>query len=367
MKKSIYIITTASLPWRTGTSINPLYRSICLAKMENNVTLLLPWLNRKSQQQLYHQEFKSTSELVSFINEEIKDSKLINIEFYQARLITLSGLQSIYPKERIDRIIPFCETLIIEEPERLLLLTLFKRLKFNPNNIIGVIHTNYDYFLIKHYPKWVRNVLRLYTTFLMNKYCHRIIHLSKVTQKTFNNGEILPINGVRKEYFSTLHLSKPDTSVYFIGKVIWEKGFKELIDLMSYANLNLTIDCYGNGHNKQQIIQYANKNNVNLNIHSTITHPAHDLQRYKIFINPSYSEVLCTTTLEAIAMGKWVLIPKHISNDYFYQFKNVLVYDDNKSFKLLLTKAIKSPAPLDPTTQKLEWLSVTQEYLTQLI
>ncbi|KAL3906638.1 MAG: hypothetical protein SGARI_003914, partial [Bacillariaceae sp.] len=65
--------------------------------------------------------------------------------------------------------------------------------------------------------------------------------------------------------------------------------------------------------------------------------------QYSIFINPSITEVLCTTTAEAVAMGKWVIVPRHASNEFFLQFPNCLQYKHKGEFVELLQYDLSNP------------------------
>jgi len=98
-----------------------------------------------------------------------------------------------------------------------------------------------------------------------------------------------------------------------------------------------------------------------------VDHAALDQQRdgggcYKIFVNPSVSEVLCTVTAEAIAMGKFVIIPNHPSNTFFQQFPNCLMYKDDDEFLLQLEFAVShDPEPLsEESRDALTWQGATE-------
>ncbi len=88
-------------------------------------------------------------------------------------------------------------------------------------------------------------------------------------------------------------------------------------------------------------------------------------ESYKIFVNPSISEVLCTTTAEALAMGKFAIIPVHPSNAFFYQFPNCLAYRNKFEFVANLRWALThEPEPLTPElAREFSWEAATDRLI----
>ena len=83
---------------------------------------------------------------------------------------------------------------------------------------------------------------------------------------------------------------------------------------------------------------------------------------HKIFLNPSTSEVLCTTSAEALAMNKFVILPEHPSNSFFLSFANCLSYRTLEECAERLRWALAhDPAPLsEEERRKFTWEAATE-------
>lgn len=91
-----------------------------------------------------------------------------------------------------------------------------------------------------------------------------------------------------------------------------------------------------------------------------------ELKDYRIFLNPSISEVLCTTTAEALSMGKFAIIPVHPSNTFFMQFPNCLAYRNKFEFVANLRWAMThDPEPLsEEHARQFTWEAATERLIS---
>lgn len=355
---------------------------------EGHVTLVVPWLqDKKDRLMLYGNTttFDSSDEQEQYIRNWLAneagmavESKDLRIVWYPARFHTYAN--SIFALGDICDMIPDedADVCICEEPEH---LNWYRSpgsaswtAKFN--HVVGVIHTNYKAYVRDHAPAgFLASPLTAGVNSLVVKAnCHRVIKLSDVLQSFVPGKEVVEnVHGIRDTYLnegrrvcSTQPAASGKRKAYFVGKLIWGKGFSELLELQSRFHKStgnyFAIDIFGSGNDELEIQRAFNKEQRNdgymfkslgtkgeklpVNFMGKTDHATLAGDDYSILINPSITEVLCTTTAEAIAMNKFVIIPSHPSNDFFEQFPNCLVYRSRKEFVSVLQHATSNSPPL---------------------
>lgn len=266
---------------------------------------------------------------------------------------------------------------------------------------VGVIHTNYKAYARDHAPAGflAAPLLAGVNSLVVQANCHKVVKLSGVLQEFVPGGEVVEnVHGIRETFLkeglrraAVVEKSADRRGVYFIGKLLWAKGFDLLLELETYycrkTGDYFGIDIYGSGPDEEEIKRAFNggaseKGNSGLvysfmgssrqqqplpvNFMGRLDHSKLAGDFYSVFVNPSLTEVLCTTTAEAIAMGKWVVIPSHPSNAFFEQFPNCLMYRNRRGFVSQLKTALENdPPPLsDEQAQLLSWEAATMRVVS---
>lgn len=387
----ISLVTTAALPSLTGTSINPLLRAAYLSK-DHQVELVLPVCVNRHQTGSYkfwdREAIAATSRdyLTQSLPSNAWSPENLSFGFYDALYKPIT--KSLYPKQDIKQY-PFRgDTLILEDPIQLLSLPSMlpnpgqmvgPSLKDRYKTVIGINHTN-NFFVL---PIIFQNPLQLEVvtwgleflgSHILNHQCHLEINLSAAIPTLHTVSHTENVNGVHARFFenqSHLASQTPLSDSYFVGKVTPIKRVPVLLEWALQERFKLHI--YGKvadvppglpqrvQDNFRQVLERAwevfNDPNNSVIFHGETTQPYVDLANHKTLVNPSLSEVLCTTTAEALAMGKFVVMPDHPSNNFFKRFRNARFYNtDGEAIELI--KALEFAQPeFDPNINDLTWES----------
>eukprot|EP00531_Pseudo-nitzschia_arenysensis_P001122 CAMPEP_0116120076 /NCGR_PEP_ID=MMETSP0329-20121206/2987_1 /TAXON_ID=697910 /ORGANISM="Pseudo-nitzschia arenysensis, Strain B593" /LENGTH=909 /DNA_ID=CAMNT_0003613831 /DNA_START=250 /DNA_END=2979 /DNA_ORIENTATION=+ len=313
----VHIVTTAALPWMTGTAVNPLLRAAYMHErldainhgksnkttISSYVTLVIPWLELpEDQRQLYNGKvFESKEEQELFIRNWLDKSANmpdaaanLKIVFYNARYHT--DLGSVFAMGDIIQELPPDEldVCVLEEPEHLnwFRAPSMKSWTKQYNYVVGIVHTNYDQYVSQHYTGlWTAPAIRLMSAAMVRAYCHKVIKLSAVVQDFAPEKEIVSnVHGVRQEFIAEAvsgvfemnatkevvedaakeqsgnlssaeededPLASSQAQVYFIGKLLWTKGLDILLEYQEYykdiVGEYFAIDVYGSGPDQLEI------------------------------------------------------------------------------------------------------------------
>lgn len=379
--RHIAIVTTAAMPWMTGTSVNPALRAVYLAKHGHDVILVVPWLSTIEEQRKVFSKgspvFKAKSEQANYIVEWARShvaDVIIDVRFYEG--VYSDDLCSILPVGAITDVFAddtlVKDVCILEEPEHLtwhhsgqVWTELF-------NLVVGIIHTNYIEYA-KNFgffgPQKALALLFL-NVWVCRGYCHRVIKLSNAVQE-FPNSITSNVHGVRDNFLQTGRSREGSfpRGAYFMGKVLWAKGYRDLIDHMidhyHVRGRQLPIDFFGSGPDVADVESTLRAEEAlgKVSFHAgVVDHGGKWLQGYKVFVNASRSDVVCTATAEALAMGKFVVCLNHASNDFFATFPNCMTYDTGEQFSVAIDRALTiEPQPLSPQdAHRLSWDAATE-------
>ncbi|GAB2217315.1 hypothetical protein Drorol1_Dr00000488 [Drosera rotundifolia] len=382
-KQHIAIYTTASLPWMTGTAVNPLFRAAYLAKHAGRkVTLVIPWLSLNDQELVYPDKitFSSASEHEAYVRHWLEERTGFacgfDIRFYPGKFAL--DARSIFPVGDITEIIPDeeADVAVLEEPEHLTWFHHGKRWKTKFRLVVGVVHTNYLEYIRREKNGMQANILKHVNNWVVSIYCHKVIRLSGATQE-LPRSVICNVHGVNPKFLEIGKKKKEELEngdpaftkgAYYIGKMVWNKGYRELLKLLKDHQKDLAgleVDLYGKGEDSEEVKAASLKLDLAVRVHPGRDHADPLFHDYKVFLNPSTTDVVCTTTAEALAMGKIVVCANHSSNEFFKQFPNCLIYNDGIGFVTATRKALADqPAPLtDEQRHELSWEAATDRFL----
>ncbi len=111
---------------------------------------------------------------------------------------------------------------------------------------------------------------------IANEWLMQVLRLSAATQD-LPRSVVCNVHGVNPKFLKVGEKIAADKEhgqqsftkgAYFLGKMVWAKGYRELIDLLSKHKSDLegfNVDVYGNGEDSQAVQMAARKLNLSLN------------------------------------------------------------------------------------------------------
>jgi len=265
---------------------------------------------------------------------------------------------------------------VLEEPEHLTWYHNGQNWRRRFKLVVGVVHTNYLFYAQTwgNGGRMTASTLSAVNSIMCQAYCDKVIRLSDALQP-LPRAITCNVHGVRADFLDIGARVRPrhfHRGAYFLGKALWAKGHRLLLDYLSLQRTRgeppTPVDVFGHGEDLGAIRAEAERMGVSLSFHGPTDHAGSRLREYKVFVNPSQSEVLSTTTAEALAMGKYVVLERHPSNAFFAPFRNALFYETPSEFLLQMRHALATtPVPISADERRaLSWEGATERFLASV-
>ena len=201
-----------------------------------------------------------------------------------------------------------------------------------------MIRTGYDLLTFKKNESTskIKLLFYKYLTKISLKYSDKYIVTSKTDfhflankfKKYKSKISIIP-NWIEK--LDTIETKKFINKIVSVGRLEKQKNFQHLV--MQISNSNLELDIYGEGSEKENLMEIAKKNNSNVNFLGRVSNIdlINKLTNYKYFVSSALYEGNPKALLEAMSAGCIVIAPNvsgineiinNEYNGYLYELQN---------------------------------------------
>ncbi len=358
----LVVITSAALPWRTGPALIGLWHACGLARPGRRVAFGFPWLTPADQERLWGRpRFATPDEQIEWMAEEARRLGCPGqpeMFWYRARFS--ASFRSVIPNEDAMAVMPETRILVLEEPEHLCWHPgIRRRSRIRAEFVIGIIMTNYPYY-VRH----ARLPGAAILAWMVERF-HALVIRTR-TDLAVPISLVVPMPNLRHPVrhamvtgalpaYATVPPVGPDTmGVYFLGRLVWEKGVRTVIE--TAQRMNLAIDLLGDGPDRPAMEALAQTIGAPVRFLGPTASPWTELAPYRVFFNPSLSETLCTTIIEALVAGRHVVVPVCEANRPFLDYPNVHAYHDADGAVIALGRALATvPVAPDAARQELTW------------
>lgn len=355
------VATTAALPWMTGPSFISVWQACGLSSLGYKVAYLLPWLDEASQRKLWGAaRFQTFADQVAWLREEVRDFaelELPECRAYKARYSRRLG--SIVPLEDVFRAVPPSRCLVANEPEHLSWYPFsVRRRKIRAGRTIGLSMTDYDtYIRMENWP--CGNQLARLVSFLHGRAVRQKIDLPLSLSPALSlPGIKMPVErvtGVMPGYALVPLVDATTDGIYFLGAFLWEKGLADLVEIAAQSGRQM--DVIGGGRDEAGFRALAQERGANLRFHGPDRRFWTGIGRYKVMVNPSRSEVLCTATADALVAGRHVILPECPGNLPFKAYPNAHFYSNMEGAIKALERAVSTlPEPPAAARRDFDWM-----------
>lgn len=370
----IVVLTTAALPWRTGPSIFSLWHAGGLAALGHRVAYGVPWLDAASQKRLWGDIlFSDRDAHADWLRAEARRlgvPPLPEIFFFDG--VFSRSMFSIFITEDAFAAAPPARAILVQEPEHFGWLPVTRpRSRVTAEKVVGIVMTNYGYYIRRpgrpDRALFAAGVERTHKR-LMRRFSDVVVPLSPALdlRGLEDMTERRQVTGVLRAFAEVPPVADGNDGVYFLGRLTWDKGLRDLIN--AAARLDLPMDVYGEGPDQSAIRAAAAEAAAPLRFLGGTASPWEVMRDYRVFFNPSLSEVLCSTTAEALVAGRHVVLPRCPANEPFYDLPNVHLYETPTQMEVALCHARAAPVELPTVARaRFDWGAVCRSVADLLL